>query len=472
MSEKHLSESEASSARSSLLTKSPVPAAFAIAFTGALAVAMIHGPKPFYGDSGSYWSLASTFTRGGHFSLLNFQSPQRGYAMALVTYVLRALARALRWSDSSVVKLFNATLFALITAVLAPAIAQATWRKQRWSVGRRIALAALLIVFWGGDLNYPLSDFPGLALALLAIAVMRHPDRPGWMLIAGLAAGLAIDVRPAYLLLAPMLVAIAAWTWLRGRRSQRSLTRLALCVGLFVIAFAAVSLPQSLSSHRHYHTWSFIPGTPDNLTGTQLNAGTQFQRYDTFVRTNGEALPMVYPDPAGGRLLHEQPGGAIASPARYVAMVVGHPIVMASVMLRHLVNGLDMRYSTVYVEHLDSGGQLWLRLVGFLLVFLAIVRLLWPAARRSLGPTAWRYPVALLLCCFTSIVTAIETRFMLPVWLLGVVLVLAPAWPSPLAGGELGARRIWTLAVLGISYLVFMAAAWSLVGGVSARVVR
>ncbi len=33
--------------------------AFSIAFAVTLAVALIEGPKPFYGDSGSYWSLAS-----------------------------------------------------------------------------------------------------------------------------------------------------------------------------------------------------------------------------------------------------------------------------------------------------------------------------------------------------------------------------------------------------------------------------
>jgi hypothetical protein len=445
--------------------------AFAIAFAVTLAVALIQGPKPFYGDSGSYWSLAATFTRHGHFSLLNFQSPVRGYAMALITGVLQAAARGLRWSDSTIVKLFNALLFALIGAVLAPQVAVATWRCQRWLLGRRLAVVMLLVIFWSGDLNYPLSDFPGLALALLAILAMARADRPGWMLIGGVAVGLAIDIRPAYLLLAPMSVAVVVWRWIRAGVSRRQRRHLVLCLALFAVAFATVSLPQSLSSHRHYHTWNFIPGAPENLTAEQLTDGVPAQRYDTFVE-HGRAYGMVYPDGAGQRLLQQQPGERIASPTQYAGVVVAHPLVMAGLTLRHILNGLDMRYSTVYVEHLDHGGHLWLRLMGFLLVFLALVRLLWPAARRSLGPTSWRLPAALLLCCLTSVLARIETRYMLPVWLLCYILVLAPGWPNPLAVGSSGMRRLRTPALLAVAYLAFMAAVWGLLNGVSAHVVR
>lgn len=441
-----------------------------MALAGALVVALIQGPRPFYGDSGSYWSLASSFTRNGRFSLLNFQSPLRGYAMALITHGLQMLGHSLRWSNSSVVKLFNASLFAIIGAVLLPRIAQATWPRQRWSVWRRLALAALLLVFWGGDLNYPLSDFPGLALALLALAAIAHPDKPGWMLVAGIAGGMAINIRPAYLLLAPVLIAIAVWTWLHDRNSQRSPIRRVLCMALLVTALAAVSLPESLSSHRHYHTWSFIPGTPADLANRQLTAGTQFQRYDTFVKPEGEAFPMAYLDGAGRRLLDSQPDDMIRGPVQYADITVDHPIVMVGLMVRHVINGLDMRYSTVYVEHLDSGGRLWLRLAGFLCVFLAMVRLLWRAARRSLGPTCWRYPAALLLCCVTSVFTAIETRYMLPVWVVAYILVLAPGWPNPIAVEEVGLRRFQIPMILAVAYLGFMAAAWYVVSGATARV--
>lgn len=455
----------------SRLRAHPAVAGFAIVFTGTLIIALLQGAKPFYGDSGGYWSLANSFTHDGHFSLLNFESPVRGYAMPLVTYVLRAFTRDVGWSQSSVVKLFNVMLFALIGSVLAPWVAEYTWPELHWSIARRVALTTLLIVFWSGDLNYPLSDFPGLTLLLLSLVAIAQPNRPGRMLIAGFACGLAVDMRPAYLPLLPMLLAIVTLAWVHPRSAVRApLPRRALCVGLLAVGFAGASLPQALSSHRHYQSWSFIPGRPAHLTQEQLTEGLLLQRYDTFVTPRGFDARMAYHDATGRRLLEEQPGHTITSVGQYLQVAERHPVATAGLMARHLVNGLDMRYSTVYVEHLRSGGHLVLRLAGFLLAFLAVVRVLWPAARRRLGQAHWRYPVALLVCCVTSMVTAIETRFMLPVWLLGSMLVLTPGWPSPINQSMAGLRRFQTLAIIVVAYLAFMAVVWHVVSGATAHV--
>lgn len=441
-----------------------------VIFAGALAVALIQGPKLFLGDSGNYWELASTFTHNGHFSLLNFESPARGYALPLIIYVLRAFGEGVRWTDSSLAKIFNVALFAVIGAVLAPRLAEIIWPEQRWSALRRVLLAAFLIVFWSGDLSYPLSDFPGLTLALLTLVAISRPDKPGWMVIAGVAAGLTVDVRAAYLPFLPMLLVIVALAWFDQRGTRHaSATRRMLCVAVFVIGFAAASLPQSLSSHRHQGTWSFIPGQPQDLTQEHFELGLYAQRYDTLVFA-GEAYPVIYPDHTGLKILEEQPKAEIRTLGEYAGVTFDHPIAIVALLARHVVNGLDMRYSTVYVEHLDSGGHVLLRLAGFLLVFLSLLRLLWPAARASLGPMRWRYAIALLLCCLTSVFTAIETRYMLPAWMLVYLLVLAPAWPRPIDRHRSDPRRFLTIALIAVAYLAFMAVVWHVVSGATARV--
>ena len=445
--------------------------AFAVIFIGTLLVALIQGQKLFYGDSANYWQLAETFTRDGHFSLLNFESELRGYALPLALYLLRALGEGLRWTDSSVVKLFNAAIFALIAGLLVPRLVETVWPQQRWGLSRRLAVAALLVVFWSGDLNYPLSDFPGLALALIALIAVSRPETPGQMLLAGAAAGLAIDVRAAYVPFVAMLPVIVALGWFDRRHAEHaSLARRALCVGLLVVGFAAVSLPQSLESHRHYGTWSFIPGRPGDLAQEHFVLGMYSQRYDTLVTPQGAAYQVIYLDQTGLRLLREQPNAQIGSVGEYLGVIAAHPLAMTELLARHVINGFDMRYSTVYVEHLDSGGHLWLRLPGFLLVFLALVRVLWPAARRSLGPTRWRYPIALLLCCLTSVPSTVETRYLLPAWILAVMLVLSPSWPSPISASSVGLRRFRTPAILAVCYLAFMAVVWHVVSGAVARV--
>jgi hypothetical protein len=137
-----------------------------------------------------------------------------------------------------------------------------------------------------------------------------------------------------------------------------------------------------------------------------------------------------------------------------------------------VINGLDMRYTSAYVEHIESAGVLPLRLAGFLLAFLALARLLWPAARRGLGATRWRYPAALVVCCLSSVPTAMQTRYLLPLWILLCMLVLAPGWPNPVQREQTGRRHTWPLAALGVGYLAFMALVWHVVSGVNIHVVH
>jgi hypothetical protein len=449
-------------------------AGFGLALACTLPVALLQGPKIFYYDSGNYWNLARTFSRDGHFSLLSFESTLRGYALPLTNYGLQALARGLHFGQSSMARLFNAFIFALIGGVLAPSLAELAWPTRRWGLARRMALVALLIVFWSGYLDFPLSDFPALAMALLALLAVSRADRPGWMLLAGGAGGLAIDIRAEYLLLGPILVLLVAWSWVaqRGTRHRSSAHRL-LCLGLFALGFVAVSLPQSLASHRHYGTWSFVPGSASTLTAPQLEVGMEYQLHNTYVGPN-HPPGMFYVDPAGARLLREQRRGGDRSQAlggvlEYAEVMVGHPVFMAGLLVRHLINGLDQRFSTPYVEHLHSWAMPWRRLAGFLIVFMALVRVLWPRARRSLGPARWRYPGALLLCCATSWLAAVEQRYLLPADLLGYMLLLTPGWPSPLGRADAGVRRLVTPAVLFASYLVSMAVVWRVVSATSAH---
>ena len=142
---------------------------------------------------------------------------------------------------------------------------------------------------------------------------------------------------------------------------------------------------------------------------------------------------------------------------------------MFGVFARHVINGLDARYNTVYVEHVETGSLHGLRIAGFLLVFLALVRVLWPAARRRLAPAKWRYPVALLLCCLTSVPASMEARYMLPVYMFAYMMVLAPGWPNPIEHDKTGLRRFRTLAVLLTSGLVFTAIVWHVVASASSH---
>jgi hypothetical protein len=445
--------------------------ALGVAIVGTLAVGLLQGERPFYGDSGEYWTLSSSFTLHGHFSLLNFANESRGYAFPLVIHVLNIFTNARHSSQSTAATLFNVLVFALIGAILAPQLAGLCWPDGHWSFLRRLAFTTVLLIFWGGNLNYPLTDFPGLAAALLTLVAISRTDKPGWMFLAGVAGGVTLNLRTAYLPLMPMLAVIVALTWFDQRKiSHASTTWRAMCLGSLLIGFLAASAPQALSQHRHFGNWSFLPASSQVETAGRLNMGMELQRWDSYERPQGQGA-LAYGDANSARLLEEQPTRVIESTSQYIGLFVSHPLVMVPLIVQHLLNGLDARYNTIYVEHRDSNGRTWLRLAGFLLVFATLVRLLWPTARRRLGVTRWRYLIALALCCLTPLPTAIETRYLLPLYVITYMVVLAPGWPNPLGARDSGWRRFRTPAVLAITCVAFMTVVWDVVSPVSAHVV-
>jgi hypothetical protein len=432
----------------------PATGAFALAFLVFLATALLQGQKPFYYDSGAYWALSESFVRAGHFSFLNFENTDlRGYGLPFVYFLIRNAGEAVGLKDAVTVMIFNSALVAAIATVLTPRLAEIAVPRFSWGVGRRLLLAAILLLFWRGFLNYPLSDFVALGLALLALCTVGSSVSTPAFVLAGGAAALALDVRPAYFLLVPIVFVLYLWRWYASgeRRDPRWLLRFA---GL-VAAVVLVSLPQSLSQHENFGSWTPLPGG-SGLVGLQYSDGLQLQRYDTYVGGPESEAQMNYLDEDGRRVLEQVDGGQVKSTGQYARLVVENPVTMAGVFLRHLVNGLDQRYRTPYVEHLEGDSNKVYRLAGFLIVFLALVRLAWPRSRRRLAPVGWRYLVALLLCSASSVASAVETRFMLPVFLLATVLVILPGWTSPVDRTESGARRYLALAaILGAAVVFF-----------------
>lgn len=445
----------------------PALTACLIGVLATLALALAEGTKPFYFDSGGYWNLSETFTASGHFSFLDYQDPLRGYALPLILWALRNLSEVLTSNQSLMVRGFNAMTFALIGTVLAPALATVAWPRVRWGVGRRLALTALILAFWSGYLSFPMSDFPALAAALVALVAIARATSPLWLLMAGLSAGLALNIRPAYVLLPPLLLGLLAWSWIAGGRLRpRSFARAAACALALLAGFAIVSVPQAVSQHEHYGGYDPVPGSSD-LKKIQYTLGLKLQRYDTYV---GGPPRMEYVEGHTGSIVASLDNGVVDNTGEYLRIVVYHPITMAGVLLRHLVNGLDQRYTTPFVETLesdrtgaDAAWHVLLRVLGFSIVFLALVRVAWPTARHSLGPARWRYPAVLLAVPLGSVPSAMEARFMLPAFLLASTVVIAPGWRQALSEWWGSPVRGRTLALIFSASAAYAVVVWVVV---------
>lgn len=430
---------------------------FAGCFVVTLLVALLAGVKPFIYDAGVYWALADLFRQDGGWSLLNFSSELRGYVPALVFGGLREIAEVTgggQMAASVTIKVFNSAMLAAIGTVLIPRLISVIWPQMKFGAKRRTLLGLMLLIFWRGYLNFPSTDISALFLAVLALLGIARATAPSLVLSGGAVAA-AVSFRPAYLLLlvgAPLLASARRGAWT---------TRLT-CGGAVLLGVLVVSIPQSLMHHRNFDIWSPLPGAPAKLTSQQLNFGLNLQRYDTFVG-GGRPPTMNYRDPHTGALLaaagrDRQVDGF----SEYLRIAVHEPIEMAGVFGRHFINGLDQRYSTPYVERLDNGGQRPYRVIGALLVLVAMLRLGYSPFRRTFGQARWGYLTVFLLTCATTLPSGVEQRFLLPVFVMCAAVALLPGyrghyttlvsargvgrWLRPL--GILTASAVWAGLVL------------------------
>lgn len=427
-----------------------------ILFLACVGVGLLQGEQPFYFDSGYYWGLSKTFVENGHFSLFNFQyTGLRGYCIPLLYFVWRNATEWMVGNESSQVLLLNSAIFALIGAVLIPRLATIAWPESRWGLGRRVAAGGLILFFWRGFLNYPLSDFPALAAALLAIVAVSY-RRPSAVLFAGMAAAFASNARPANLLLAPLLLGIVIWDQLEGQSFRLALRpRVLVAPALFLVGIALVSVPQSVLQHRDLGGYSPLPGGSE-LAQLQYTVGLELDLYGTYVGKPRRAV-LDYRDPDTASVFAKLDNGQVSGTSEYVDLIVKHPLTMAQLFIRHFLDGLDYRFTTPYTYHLQPPLHHFVRAAGFLLVFLAILRFAWAEARRSLGRARWRYPAVLLLLGLTALPTAMEQRFLLPIFALSVMLCLAPGWPNPFRRDGAGLVRWRTPLTIGIGALAFFA---------------
>jgi hypothetical protein len=418
---------------------------------------LLSGYNRFYYDATEYWQLGERFQHNGHFSLLSYDYPWRGYSVPLLNHTLQVLASAAGLGAVTIVRICGALLAATLGVIVIPRFARELFPAASIGPGRVLALNALIFLYWRDHFDFSLSDFPSLLVVLVGLLGLLRGTAPGY-LVAGLGFGLAANIRPGYLFAAVAAVAVAAlfprrpWSWHRR----------GVAAALVLAGALVASLPQMMINHHQRGTWSpFIPKAGE-ITLLQLWDGMHAQKYETYIGPPaGYAEPGVfYLDPAMRHVLEQEhispvtrSGGYVEFPSHgdYVRLVLDHPAEMAAGYVRRLFNGLDVQYPTPYVRDLGDRSTV-LSLLQYTLMFIAIARLLLPDARRALGRIRWAGIVLLLIPCVTAITGAVEPRFLLPLQVVVYMLVcFGPATRASLLGGSVG-RRVG----LAVSYAAFV----------------
>lgn len=406
---------------------------------------------PLVYDAAHYWRLADSFVRDAQgapspFAFANYRQDLRGYLFPLFLLGVKRGAAALGVSPSALFGTVGALTFTALLTLLTPALWQAM--TGSWpTTSARAALAGVGLFLWRGYVACPLTDLYALTAAVGALVCLSRVRRSGTgplhaFAVGALATGLLV-LRPLYLVATLLLGVALVATTLRPPR-PRLLARLALFAGGAVL----VAIPQVQINRAHFGTSSPLPQTSRypgrDLFLQQLSWGIRMQRYETNVSEEFPHNCAVFVDPVGARLLEREGIQAFDSGWEYLAFVLRHPLDVASVYLRHALNGIDLWYPTTYVP--DPRRLFW----GVLLVNLAtwcltLLRLPgsgpWEAWRRALP-----YAVILLSPVAASVPMALELRFFWPAHLLANAVAFYAMVPP---GGILAlVRRRWALVVV------------------------
>lgn len=189
-------------------------------------------------------------------------------ALTMVVYLPAAALAAVLGPEYApfAVLVQNSVLIAALAAFVLPWVL-AAFAPVR--TGTRLLVAGLLWLTVSGFAPYPVVDLVPVVLFLVALGALRQP-RAWWLVVAGLAIGASVNIRPAYLVAAVLLTALAvAWR----RRAA-----------LWVVAGIALScIPQTVVNRVLYGTLAPFPALSDSLVSLQVGYASYVVRYDTVL---------------------------------------------------------------------------------------------------------------------------------------------------------------------------------------------
>ena len=254
--------------------------------------------------------------------------------------------------------------------------------------------------------------------------------------LAFFAAGLAVAVRPANVVILPALVVL----WLLRARQYREGGRLAGSLAIGALCVAAALAPQLYGNVKAWDAWT--PLLVDRLYASQVNWGTEILKYGTVVIPD-RPPQLVYRNPLRPEGVSTPADFWRAAPLDYLATLGAHGFAM-----------IDHDYPFTYIASRPPAWRWPLALANYAFFYLSAVGLGLILVRER-GTPAGLYGAGAAL--FTAALVAIylpaavESRFSMPLYvLLPPAAIYALLW---LAG-----RRSGTILAVAIAGGGFVAA--------------
>jgi len=386
-------------------------------------------PERFLWDAATYWRGSVSLAHGSDPYVVGALS-LRGVLTPLLYFPAALADRGFGDSSGGVAVLVeNSLLISLVGVLLLPWLLRAWGPVTSWMVWVCAGLTWLVL---GRSAPYPLTDLWAAALMLAAVVVLRRRSAMALM-GAGLLAGIAFNVRPAYLL--PLLLALAVVVLIRR------------FAGLWFAAGVFVALvPQSIMNLTHGAGWKPWPSGMMALTQAQAYNASYFVRYDTAAYGPARIPQQFFCSPAMAQAVGDQPPDSTGA---LVVLYLHHLPQSLVFLAEKAAAALHWPLSFPYFAPAGAGDQLFALLVTTVAV-VGVASLVHAGSTlgfRSTSTAVWVALVVWLGSLATIITPSPETRFAMPLVLFGI------AGCAALAGRRLSKR--WVAGVVIAVAVVF-----------------
>lgn len=353
-------------------------------------------------DATVYWGGAQDIVAG---ALVFADMDFRGI-LTTVVYVPAAAVTAMLGTDLApfAILLQNAIVLGASAVFLLPRLVRC-WRP----ISSRAELFGI-VLFWivtVGFAPYALMDIYPI-LALFMLLTLFQSKRVYAMIFAGALAGIAINLRPAYLV-PVILIALVAVVW----RRWSSL--------LFVTGIGLGLVPQLLVNVLVFNEWTIWPARSGDLIALQTSYASYIVRYDTLVYATVPQQFYCSPSMAT-RLQAPLPTSA----GELASTFLGNMPSSIVFSLEKISAALQWPHSNPYTVPSPGLDEIFAGLITAITIIglLALLRISF-VSKAKWNSTAWFNRAAFAALSVGTVLTlvssATETRFGLMLVLLGVV---------------------------------------------------
>lgn len=417
---------------------------FSLIFIGIFCYLVQFIGESFYFDSGTYWNLKEMFVINGIFKFENFNYPLRGYAFPFLLFIFSYILKSIGVDQVYSFYLLSSFLFAFLSVYIFPRIM--LMFNKSVSNTHILFFSLTIFYFWRGMFRYPLSDFYAYCIFTTGYILIMDFDKQNSKnyfseysdLIGYIFMFFSTLIRPQYII--GLLIFIIV-KFLKSNQNYHSVIRI---ISKISIAFIICYSPQIIINHNNYNKISpFIQtqiayGTQQGLMLSQLKWGIKYQKFEGNI---GLGIPTVFYLDKNNSFLAEKIDENYVL-LDYVLLVLRYPLNFFSMYLKHFFNAMNITWPTVYINDISSVSFLfsllnfcfWYR---FLIIIFESVKhrisLVFSKALftkdgsfiETFFSKSSIFVLISLIVSLVGVIGAVETRFILPLFILNYSSVIS-----------------------------------------------